>query len=74
MANDTDKSEGVIKSPPATCSAYALLVLKNLNIKRFNNHDDMMTAINALQSRGEGFVPLKYHNGAETYMSLEVWQ
>ena len=58
-----------LKSPPP--SPFALVTLESLTIKRFDHKDEWRAAMNAIHARGKEFVALKYHHGAETYITLD---
>jgi len=51
---------------------YAILILTQLRVAKFDTKDEFKDAIKNLQATDTPFIALKYNNGAELYTQLEI--
>jgi hypothetical protein len=59
--------------PPATCSAFAVLRLTDLKLLKCRDRGELTDAVSNLKKRQIGFVVLRWHDGAKTYVQPEVY-
>lgn len=53
-------------------SSYAIIKLTDLKPIRCGDKDGLQEAIRNLRQRGIGYVPLRWHESAHTYVQMEV--
>ena len=68
---DPRKLNGALTSPPATCYAYAIVLLDTLAIKKFQNREDLKGALNDIGDRPK--MILKWHEGAKQWTQPETY-
>lgn len=70
MAEPTNENRG-FTSPPVTCYAYAIVLLETLSVKKFQNHEDLKNALDAIGDRQR--IILKWHEGAKQWVMPEEY-
>lgn len=68
----TEGTEGTDKTMAPERKPWAVLRLTDLRVARLAHRDEMDDAIAAMRARGAGFVPLRWHTGAETWVAQGV--
>lgn len=51
---------------------FAIIILTNLRVARFQTKDEWQDAMKNLRERDRAFIPVKYHFGIERYETPEV--
>jgi hypothetical protein len=75
MNENTTTSPGDTKAalPPATCSDFVVLRLTDLKLLKCRDRGELTDAVSNLKKRQIGFVVLRWHDGAKTYVQPEVY-
>ncbi len=53
---------------------YAILLLENLAIKKFNDKDEWKNAVQTLTQNNKSHIALKWHAGAKQYVKPETFE
>jgi hypothetical protein len=73
QSNETspDTAESRVAAPPP-CSAFVVLRLTDLKLLKCRDRGELTDAVSNLKKRQIGFVVLRWHDGAQTYVQPEL--